>query len=165
MVGVKWTRSGVVVPLVATAVAVAVLAPTGLPAIVAGLGLPLFALAARYRWGLLAHCGGLAIVFGVTLAAVGPTPVPYVLFATVAAVVAWDAATTDLVLQAQLTPAAATNRAAYVHTGATLAVGAVLAGGVFGLSRLVGDTVPGFVAVLAIGGAVALLLVLDPRPG
>lgn len=159
------TRPGTVVPVLGAAVAAAALVPSGVPAAVAGTGIPLFALASRYRWGLLSHLGGLAIVFGIAIAGVGPLPLGLVLVATVASVVAWDASTTAIALDAQVSPAATTHRAEAVHTGATLVVGTLLGGIVFLLSLVGSDTVPAVVAVFAIGGAVALLLVVDPRPG
>lgn len=159
------TRPGRVVPVVGALVAAAALLPAGLPGFVAALGVPLFALAGRYRWPTLAHAGGLSIVLGVILAGVGPTSLPLVLVATVAGVVSWDAATTALTLDAQVSPAATTDRAEAVHTGATLAVGATLAGVAYLVSLVGTDTVPAVVAIFAVGGAVAMLVVLDPRPG
>lgn len=159
------TRPGTVVPVIGAAVAAAALVPSGVPAAIAGTAVLLFALASRYRWGLLAHLGGLVIVVAIALAGVGPIPLVLVLVATVASVVAWDASTTAIALDAQVSGAATTHRAEGVHTGATLVVGTLLGGIAFVLSLVGSDTVPAVVAVFAIGGAVALLLVVDPRPG
>ncbi len=156
------TRPGTLVPLAGGLAATAALVPGGVPALVAGLSIPLFLLGGRLRWGLAAHAAGLAVVLGVVLAGVQPYPLSLLLVATVAGIVAWDAATTALVLDRQVSPAAGTARAEVVHSGATLAVGSALAGLAFLLSLVGSRTVPAVVAIFAISGAVAALIVLDP---
>ena len=158
-------RPGDVVPLAGTGLAVAALVPAGHPALLAALAAAPFALARRHPRALLAHLGGLVLLVAVVLAAVGPTAEGLVLLATVAAVVAWDAATTAASLEAQLSPTATTVRAEAVHTGATLLVGTLLAGAVYLVSLIPVGTVPAAVAVLVVAGAVVLLVVLEPRPG
>ncbi|MEF8854953.1 MAG: hypothetical protein V5A24_05620, partial [Haloarculaceae archaeon] len=137
----------------------------GFPALVGALAVVPFALASRYDRALLAHLGGLLLVGAVVLAGVGTADQALVLVATVATVVAWDAATTAMALDAQFSPAASTARAEAVHTGATLLVGTLIAGTVFLLSRASVGDVPAAVAVTVIAAAVVFLVVLDPRPG
>lgn len=163
----SWSRlrPGDVVPFAGTAVAVAALAPTGFPALLGALaGVP-FVLTRRTRRELPAHLGGLILVLALAFAGVGPADEALVLVATVATVVAWDAATNATSLDAQLSPSAGTARAEAVHTGATLLVGTLLAGTIYFLSLASAGTVPTSVTVTVIAGAVALLVVLDPRPG
>jgi len=156
-------RPGVVVPTLAVVAAVAALAPAGVPAILAALGLPPLLLAVVRTEPAAAHVGGLALVLAVALAGNRGVDPGLVLAATVAAVVAWDAATTAITLDRQVSPRAETARAELVHSGATLVVGTLVGGLAYLVSRLGSDVSTTTVAVLVVGGAVALLFVLDRR--
>jgi hypothetical protein len=157
------TRSGVVVPALAVGTATLALAHTGEPSLIVALGLPLLVASVRKTGPLQAHLGGLVMVAGLLLAGAGPVDDGLLLVATVGVVVAWDAATTATTLDRQVSPAAETTRAEVVHSGATFGVGTVVAALAYGLSRITADVTTTTVAILVVVGAVALLVVLDPR--
>lgn len=156
-------RPGLVVPVLCGVVAGVALAPAGGVAILALFAIAPLVAGVRRTGPLQAHLGGGVLVVAVLVAGYGSAPRGLVLVATVASVVAWDAATTAITLDRQVTPMAETARAEIVHSGATLAVGAVLAGGVYLVTLLPRGTTPVTAAVLVIVGAIALLAVLDPR--
>ncbi|MHB9288528.1 hypothetical protein ACKVMT_15970 [Halobacteriales archaeon Cl-PHB] len=156
-------RPGMVVPTLAGLAAAGALAPAGTPALLAAIGVPALLLGVTRSEAAAAHVGGLAMVLGVVLAGTRDADAALVLAATVATVVAWDAATTAITLDRQLSARAETARAELVHSGATLVVGTAVGGLAYLAWLLAADAASTAVATLVVGGAVALLYVLDRR--
>lgn len=123
----------------------------------AGLGVVALAPAVLVGSPRLVDGGALALLAGVALGGSGDAPELWVLVATVAAVVAWDAGQNAISLGRQLGRDASTARAEVAHSGATVAVGTTTAGVAYVVFLFAGGSRPlsGVVVLLV---AVAILL-------
>jgi hypothetical protein len=123
----------------------------------AGLGVVALAPAVVAGYPRLVDGGALALLGGVALGGSGNAPELWLLVATVAAVVAWDAGQTAISLGGQLGRDASTARAEVAHSAATVAIGTTTAGVAYVVYLFAGGSRPlsGVVVLLV---AVAILL-------
>lgn len=105
--------------------------------------------------------GGTGLFCGVVLSGLAGAPAGIVVFATAAAVVAWDIATFGIGVGEELGRAASTGRLELVHAAASGAVAAIPAvAGVVLFRTVVGGS--SLVPVALLCGAVVLVVVLRP---
>jgi len=142
-----------------TALAVA---PAGVLAVAPTfVALALVPLAIRWRSRVTALFAATALLGGVVVAGALELQPGLVVVATVGTVLAWDATVQTIALREQLDDGEL-RRALLAHVGATLAATA-LVGSTAYLIFLVVAAIPPVAVVLFLGGAVLLVLGLEPR--
>lgn len=155
MTGERIASLGVVLTAVA-------LAPAGVIAVApAFVALALFPLAIRWRSRRTALIAATVLLAGVALGGMLDLTAGLLVLATVGTVVAWDATSQTIGLREQLDDADARS-ALLAHVGATLAATAVVGSTAY-LVFLFIFTIPPIAIVLFLGGAVLLVLGLEPR--
>lgn len=140
--------------------------PAGLQALLPAMfGLAAIGIGLRRDGRSLVTGGGLALFAGVLVAGLVGIPHGLVLFGTLGSIVSWDAATFGIGLEEQLTPAADSSRAEFVHVGLTVTVGGGIATVAY-LALIVGQgRFPPLAAIALVAGAWLLTMGLEPVGG